>query len=54
MPREVDRMAEAFVQWAKTAKDEELRELAEYLEDELYALESDDFFGTEGINKRFA
>jgi len=54
MSREVESMSHAFAQWAKQATVEELREFAEELAEEIECLEEDDFFGTEGINKRFA
>lgn len=47
MSREVESMSHAFAQWAKQTTVEELAEEIEWLEE-------DDFFGTEGINKRFA
>ncbi len=54
MPREFETMIIAFAKWAKAATEDELKEFAEQLSEEIYDLEADDFFGTEGINKRFA
>ena len=54
MSRDVESMSHAFAQWVKQATVEELREFAEALAEEIGCLEEDDFFGTEGINKRFA
>ena len=42
-----------FKEWMSYASDEEIQELLDAgLEDIIYDLESDDFFGTEGLNKR--
>lgn len=42
-------------EWFATATDEEITELLEEgLEGLIEELEDDDFFGTEGFNKRFA
>lgn len=54
MPRENQSVVEAFIHWVKAASDENLRDFAEAMEIEIEDLEADDFFGTEGINKRFA
>lgn len=54
MPRENQTVVEAFVNWVKTATTEQLEQFADALELEIEDLEADDFFGTEGINKRFA
>lgn len=44
-----------FREWVEDASDEEIQEfLDEGLESLIIELESDDFFGTEGFNKRFA
>ena len=43
-----------FYTWLKNASNEELYSLAEELVEEALMLEQDDWFGTEGINKRFA
>lgn len=41
--------------WFATASDEDIQEFLDCgLEDLILDLEGDDFFGTEGLNKRFA
>lgn len=54
MARETETIIEAFVQWAKRASEEELTEFADDISEVLYDLEENDYFGTEGLNKRFA
>jgi hypothetical protein len=54
VPRENQSLLDAFVQWVKTATPDQLWLFAEALEVDIEDLEADDFFGTEGINKRFA
>lgn len=54
MSREQVTITEAFAQWASKASIEQLKEFAEDISEILYDLEADDYFGTEGLNKRFA
>lgn len=54
MTKGVESQSDAFVAWVKKASDQQLKELAVAIEDELDYLEAEDYFGTEGINKRFA
>ncbi len=54
MPRQQQSVPEAFAKWAKTASEQELHDFADQVLEEIEDLEADDFFGTEGINKRFA
>lgn len=42
-----------FRQWVLNAEDEDLETFLGEIEDVVIDLESDDFFGTEGLNKRF-
>lgn len=42
-----------FKEWMEYASDEDIQALLDAgLEDIIYDLEADDFFGTEGLNKR--
>ena len=43
-----------FRQWVIDADDETLQEFVDEIEREIIGLEQDDFFGTEGLNKRFS
>lgn len=52
MPRPIS--AADFRAWVSQAEDDQLTELVVEVHEELRELENDDFFGTEGINKRFA
>lgn len=47
-------ITDAFVAWVKEASRDELKDFASQIEGSLYDLEEDDYFGTEGMNKRFA
>ncbi len=42
-----------FIEWVKFAKTSELEEFAIDIADTLLELEQEDYFGTEGLNKRF-
>lgn len=44
---------EDFREWAMTAEDEDLEDFIEDIKDIILDLEQDDYFGTEGLNKRF-
>lgn len=46
--------ASDFRQWVIDADDEALQEFVDEIEREIIGLEQDDFFGTEGLNKRFS
>lgn len=54
MTREQVTITEAFAQWASKSSIEELEDFAMVSLDVLYELEENDYFGTEGLNKRFA
>lgn len=54
MAREQQHITEAFAHWAKNATLEQLKEFAGEIQFDLYELEEDDYFGTEGLNKRLA
>jgi len=43
-----------FREWVRNAPIEDLQYFIGLIEQEIIDLESDDFFGTEGLNKRFA
>lgn len=45
---------EDFREWVNSASDDDLSDFIEEIEDIILDLEEDDFFGTEGLNKRFA
>ena len=46
--------ASDFRQWVIDSDDETLQEFVDEIEREIIGLEQDDFFGTEGLNKRFS
>lgn len=52
MKKNVD--VEDFRAWVAGADDDDLRDFIDEVEDVIIDLESNDFFGTEGLNKRFA
>jgi len=43
-----------FREWVLNADDDTLQEFIDEIESEIISLEQDDFFGTEGLNKRFS
>ena len=53
MEDSIGNLIENFVLWARSAKTIELKEFALYNVDTLIKLEQEDYFGTEGLNKRF-
>jgi hypothetical protein len=46
--------AKDFRQWVIDADDEHLQDFIDEIESDIISLEQDDFFGTEGLNKRFS
>lgn len=50
--RDID--ADMFRDWVKRANTDTLEDFLFQIEDKIYRLEGDDYFGTEGFNKRFA
>lgn len=52
--RNRDLDADQFRDWVKKADTETLEDFIFQIEGILYELEAEDYFGTEGFNKRFA
>lgn len=52
MPEDIK--AAQFREYINRIDDDELQEFIDEIHDELIELEQDDFFGTEGFEKRFA
>lgn len=54
MARSVTITPAMFRDWVVNADEDDLEEFIDAITEEIELLEQDDFFGTEGFNKRFA